>query len=212
MTIISGYAQLMASTEETTQREAYVDQILRQFDIMSGMAREVLAFARGDADIFIRKVYLHQYLEEVTTQLRASLAGRNIELDIVAGYDGVAYFDHNKMLRVLHNLARNAADAMPDGGTLRVATSIEEEQLIIEVADTGSGIPPEVQRRLFALFASAKRGGTGLGLAIVKKIVDDHGGAIDWTTGSTGTTFRIRLPKTRGTGETWPPPMRDGKG
>jgi len=210
MTIISGYAQLMASTEETAQREAYVDQILRQFDIMSGMAREVLAFARGDADIFIRKVYLHQFLEEVTTQLRASLAGRNIELDVVAGYDGVAHFDHNKMLRVLHNLARNAADAMPDGGKLRLATSTEGGQLVIEVSDTGSGIPPEVQRRLFALFASAKRGGTGLGLAIVKKIVDDHGGSIDWTTGSTGTTFQIRLPKTRGTGETWPPPIRDG--
>ncbi len=215
MTIISGYAQLMAATEEEKQREAYVDQILRQFDIMSGMAREVLAFARGDTDIFIRKVYLHQFLEEVTTQLKASLAGRNIDLEVVAGYDGVAYFDHNKMLRVLHNLARNAADAMPEGGKFRVATSIEGDSLVIEASDTGTGIPLEVQRRLFALFASAKRGGTGLGLAIVKKIVDDHGGAIDWTTSPNGTTFRVRLPKTRGTSETWPPPAspssRDGR-
>ncbi len=210
MTIISGYAQLMAGTEESAQREAYVDQILRQFDIMSGMAREVLAFARGDTDIFIRKVYLHQFLEEVETQLHASLAGRNIELEMSSGYDGVAYFDHNKMLRVLHNLARNAADAMPEGGKLRVATSLEGDRVVIEASDTGHGIPAEVQRRLFALFASAKRGGTGLGLAIVKKIVDDHGGAIDWSTGPAGTTFRIRLPKVRGTGETWPPPMRDG--
>jgi GAF domain-containing protein/two-component sensor histidine kinase len=207
MTIISGYAQLMASTEETTQREAYVDQILRQFDIMSGMAREVLAFARGDADIFIRKVYLHQFMEEVGTQLRAALAGRNIELQVVAGFDGVAFFDHNKMLRVLHNLARNAADAMPDGGAFKVATSIEGDQLVIEATDTGTGIPPDVQRRLFALFASGKRGGTGLGLAIVRKIVDDHGGTIDWTTGESGTTFRIRLPRNRGGEGTWPPPV-----
>ena len=207
MTIISGYAQLMASTEEVNQREAYVDQILRQFDIMSGMAREVLAFARGDADIFIRKVYLHQFLEEVGTQLRAALAGRNIELQVVAGYDGIAFFDHNKMLRVLHNLARNAADAMPDGGTFRVATSIDGDQLVIEASDTGTGIPPEVQRRLFALFASGKRGGTGLGLAIVKKIVDDHGGTIDWTTGDEGTRFAIRLPRNRGGDGTWPPPV-----
>jgi signal transduction histidine kinase len=207
MTIISGYAQLMASTEETQQREAYVDQILRQFDIMSGMAREVLAFARGDADIFIRKVYLHQFLDEVGTQLRAALAGRNIELQVVAGFDGIAFFDHNKMLRVLHNLARNAADAMPDGGSFRIATSIEGDQLVIEAADTGVGIPQEVQGRLFALFASGKRGGTGLGLAIVKKIVDDHGGTIDWTTGDTGTTFRIRVPRNRGGEGTWPPPV-----
>jgi signal transduction histidine kinase len=207
MTIISGYAQLMASTEEGGQRETYVDQILRQFDIMSGMTREVLAFARGDTDIFIRKVYLHQFLDEVNTQLRAALAGRNIELEVDAGFDGVAFFDHNKMLRVLHNLARNAADAMPDGGRFRIATAVEGDQIVLEASDTGAGIPPEVQRRLFALFASGKRGGTGLGLAIVKKIVDDHGGTIDWATGPGGTTFRIRLPRIRTTGETWPPPV-----
>jgi signal transduction histidine kinase len=208
MTIISGYAQLMAATDEAPQRESYVDHILRQFDIMSGMTREVLAFARGDADIFIRKVYLHQFLEEVGTQLRAALAGRDIELEVVGGYEGAAFFDHNKMLRVLHNLARNAADAMPNGGKFRVATSIEGDQLVIEASDTGTGIPQEVQRRLFALFASGKRGGTGLGLAIVKKIVDDHGGTIDWTTGPQGTTFRIRLPRTRASEGTWPPMAR----
>jgi signal transduction histidine kinase len=207
MTIISGYAQLMATTEEPNQREAYVDHILRQFDIMSGMTREVLAFARGDADIFIRKVYLHQFIEEVQTQLRAALAGREIALEVEASFDGVAFFDHNKLLRVLHNLARNAADAMPDGGTFRIRTGREDEWLVIEASDTGTGIPPEVQRRLFALFASGKRGGTGLGLAIVKKIVDDHGGNIDWKTGPQGTTFRIRLPRTRPGHDTSPPPV-----
>lgn len=209
MTIISGYAQLMAQTEEAAQREAYVEQILRQFDLMSGMAREVLAFARGDADLVIRKVYLHQFLDEVQTQLKASLAGRNIELEVSRGYDGTAYFDQQKVLRVIHNLARNAADAMPSGGTFRLATAMQGDSLVIEASDTGTGIPPEVQGRLFALFASAKRGGTGLGLAIVKKIVDDHGGSIEVTTGDTGTTFRIRLPRGRGSGsgsgDTWPP-------
>jgi signal transduction histidine kinase len=207
MTIISGYAQLMAATEETPQREAYVDHILRQFDIMSSMTREVLAFARGDADIFIRKVYMHQFIEEVQTQLRAALAGREIVLEVVVGYDGVAYFDHNKMLRVLHNLARNAADAMPDGGKFTIKTSVDGDSMVLEATDTGTGIPPEVQRRLFALFASGKRGGTGLGLAIVKKIVDDHGGRIEVTTGATGTTFTIHLPhRSTRTGEF--PPVR----
>jgi signal transduction histidine kinase/putative methionine-R-sulfoxide reductase with GAF domain len=208
MTIISGYAQLMAQTEEVAQREAYVDQILRQFDIMSGMAREVLAFARGDADIVIRKVYLHQFLDEVQTQLRAALAGRNVELEVRRGFDGTAYFDQQKMLRVIHNLARNAADAMPGGGKFTLSTEMHGETLVIEASDTGTGIPLEVQSRLFALFASGKRGGTGLGLAIVKKIVDDHGGVIDWTTGEAGTTFRIRLPRGRGSGETWPPTLK----
>jgi signal transduction histidine kinase len=203
MTIISGYAQLMAQSDEAPQRDAYVEQILRQFDLMSGMTREVLAFARGDADIFIRKVYLHRFLEEVVQQLRYALAGRGIELSVDARYDGTAFFDEQKMLRVVHNLARNAADAMPDGGTFRITTSLEGEEssedgwLVFEIADNGPGIPAEVQARLFELFATGKKGGTGLGLAIVKKIVDDHHGTIACETGAGGTTFRIKLPRRR---------------
>jgi signal transduction histidine kinase len=201
MTIISGYAQLMAHCDETAQREAYVEQILRQFDIMSGMTREVLAFARGDADIFIRKVYLHRFLEEVVQQLRHALAGRGVELTMDARYDGTAFFDEQKLMRVIHNLARNAADAMPGGGKFRITTALEpagdDGWVVFEIADDGPGIPAEVQGRLFELFATGRKGGTGLGLAIVKKIVDDHGGAISCDSGPRGTTFRIRLPRRR---------------
>jgi len=198
MTIISGYAQLMAQTEELGQREAYVEHILRQFDIMAGMTREVLAFARGDADIVIRKVYLHRFLDEVVHQLRHALAGRGVRLEIDARYDGTALFDEQKMLRVIHNLARNAADAMPGGGHFRISTWLDgNDWLVFDISDDGPGIPPEVQGRLFELFASGKKGGTGLGLAIVKKIVDDHRGRITCDTGPSGTTFRIRLPRHR---------------
>jgi signal transduction histidine kinase len=198
MTIISGYAQLMAQTEEPDQREAYVEHILRQFDIMAGMTREVLLFARGDADIVIRKVYLHRFLDEVMQQLRHALAGRNVTLEVEARYDGTALFDEQKMLRVIHNLARNAADAMQAGGRFRIATWLDgNDWLVFDMSDDGPGIPPELQGRLFELFASGKKGGTGLGLAIVKKIVDDHHGQITCDSGPDGTTFRIRLPRQR---------------
>jgi signal transduction histidine kinase len=199
MTIISGYAQLMASCDDASQRETYVAQVLRQFDLMSGMTREVLAFARGDSDIFIRKVYLHQFFAEMLTQLRTAMKGRDIDVILDAEYDGVAFFDEQKVMRVFHNLARNAAEAMPSGGTLRIGTRLEQGWLTLSISDNGPGIPVEVQGRLFQLFASGKRGGTGLGLAIVRKVVDDHQGDITWTTGDTGTTFRIRLPR-RGDG------------
>jgi signal transduction histidine kinase len=197
MTIISGYAQLMAACDDAAQREKYVEQILRQFDIMTAMTREVLAFARGDADLVIRKVYLHKFLDELLTQLRTAMAGRNIEVVLEAGYDGTALFDEQKILRVFHNLARNAAEAMPAGGTLRVGTALDGDALVLSIADDGPGIPDEIQGRLFELFASGRRGGTGLGLAIVKKIVDDHRGSIAWTTGPTGTSFHLRLPLDR---------------
>ena len=195
MTIISGYAQLMAQMQDARQREQYVDQILRQFDLMSGMTREVLAFARGETNVLVRKVYLHRFLDEVMTQLQHALAGRNIVLGFDASYSGVAYFDEQAMLRLVHNLARNAAEAMPTGGEFRISTRTEGDNLIMEFADSGPGIPLELEGRLFELFATAKPGGTGLGLAICKKIVDEHGGDISCQSKSgEGTTFRVRLP------------------
>ena len=199
MTIISGYAQLMAACDESSQRETYVEQIQRQFDLMAGMTREVLAFARGDADLVVRKVYVNRYTEELTTQLGAATAGRGIDFELDARYDGVAYFDEQKLLRVFHNLARNAVEAMPDGGKLRVLVDKEADQIVFKVSDTGPGIPLELKGRLFELFATGKKGGTGLGLAIVKKIVDDHHGTVECVSDPKGTTFTVRMPLARPT-------------
>ena len=194
MTIISGYAQLMATCEDGPQRETYVEQIQRQFDLMAGMTREVLAFARGDTDLVVRKVYVNRFVEELQTQLAAATSGRGIELAFDARYDGLAHFDEQKLLRVFHNLARNAIEAMPDGGKLAVRVELDGDDLTWWVTDTGPGIPPEVRGRMFELFATGKKGGTGLGLAIVKKIIEDHRGSIRCDTGPSGTTFVIRLP------------------
>jgi signal transduction histidine kinase len=195
MTIVSGYAQLMAQMDDAQQRGQYVEQILKQFDQMSAMTREVLAFARGESNVLIRKVFVHRFVDEIGRQLKLEFAGKNIELVVDDQYRGAAWFDEQKMLRVVHNLARNAAQAMPDGGrfTLRVRT--EGLRLVLEFSDTGSGIPAEMEGRLFELFAtSGKKEGTGLGLAIVKKIVDEHHGEITYETSPKGTTFRISLP------------------
>ncbi len=197
MTIISGYAQLMASSDEAEQREKYVDQIQRQFDLMAGMTREVLAFARGDSDLVVRKVYVNKFTEELTTQLGAAVSGRGIDFEVEARYDGIAYFDEQKLMRVFHNLTSNAIDALPEGGHLKVRVDKEDDMLVWSVADNGPGIPEKIRGRLFELFATGRKGGTGLGLAIVKKVVDDHHGTIHCDTGPTGTTFTIRMPAGR---------------
>jgi signal transduction histidine kinase len=99
MTIISGYAQLMAQIDSGEQREAYVEQILRQFDLMSGMTREVLQFARGETSVLFRKVYMHKFIESAHPAgprwpgaRSASVSGR---------LQRVAYFDEQKMLRLI---------------------------------------------------------------------------------------------------------------
>ncbi len=199
MTIASGYAQLMAQIDEPEQREEFVELILKQFEHMSAMTREVLAFARGESNVLIRKVYLHKFFEEITEHLKHEFAGRNIELDLLPAYKGVAFFDQQKMLRVVHNIARNAAQAMPQGGTFTLRSEAVDGRLVFEFSDTGVGIPPEMEGRLFEAFStSGKQEGTGLGLAIVKKIVEEHQGEISYrSTRGVGTTFRIEIPLER---------------
>ncbi len=101
------------------------------------------------------------------------------------------------MMRVIHNLARNAAQAMPNGGSFVISSRDEKDALVFEFKDNGMGIPKELQGRLFDPFTTAgKKEGTGLGLAIVKKIIDDHGGTIKVTSKpGDGTCFSIHLPK-----------------
>ena len=209
MTIVSGYAQLMAQIDDGKQRGQYVDQILKQFDLMNAMAREVLQFARGESNVLIRKVYLHKFLEEIQAHLAQEFAGKGVELVMQPLYKGAAYFDEAKLLRVIHNIARNAAQAMTPqgGGTFTLTVSTLGGKLLFTFADTGPGIPPEIEGRLFELFAtSGKKDGTGLGLAIVKKIVDEHKGEITYhTKAGQGTTFVISLPLERAAGDTSDP-------
>jgi signal transduction histidine kinase len=86
-------------------------------------------------------------------------------------------------------------DAMPSGGTLTLRTRRDDGKIIIEVADTGSGLTPEECERIFTPYYTSKQHGTGLGLAIVQSVVSDHGGRISvQSEPGRGTTFVIELP------------------
>lgn len=196
MTVISGYVQLMAQADESTLRKSYSDTVLKQLQHIGSMTAEILAFARGESKILLRRVYLYQFVEEVGEILRKELEPRGIEVVFNLQYRGTARFDENKMRRVFHNIARNAAEAMPEGGTFSVTVGKDERGLLLQFSDTGTGVPAEIEDRLFESFATAgKKGGTGLGLAVVKKIIDEHRGQISFDSEvDQGTTFSIHLP------------------
>jgi signal transduction histidine kinase len=197
LTVISGYVQLMATAADPTQRTDHARLILKQFDLISAMQREVLEFARGERSILVRKVYLTKFFDDLEKQLRRELDGTGVELSLLLEDRGTARFDESKFTRALHNLARNAVEAMgPKGGRLTVRVARENGELVVSVGDTGKGIPKEIEGKLFQSFVtSGKRGGTGLGLAIVKKIVDEHAGSISVQSSPRGATFTLRLPQ-----------------
>ena len=103
--------------------------------------------------------------------------------------------DPELLHRALSNLVLNAIDAMPSGGSLRLATRVGEGGVEIDVADSGTGMTKEECERLFTPYYTTKQYGTGLGLAIVQSVVSDHGGDIHVDSGhGAGTVFRLKLP------------------
>jgi signal transduction histidine kinase len=197
MTVISGYVQLLVAASDPKERTDYAKRILKQFDVLTAMQREVLEFARGDTNVFIRRVYLHKFMGDIRQQLGHELEGRAIELEMSVDTKAVVRFDEGRMARAIHNLARNAIEAMAErGGKLGIDARLVENDLVVAVSDTGPGIPKEIEGRLFQSFVTAgKKDGTGLGLAIVKKIVEEHGGTVTVRSSPEGSTFELRIPQ-----------------
>lgn len=196
MAIVSGYAELAAAEDDPTLRHEHTQALLRQLSNINGMVREILAFAKGDRQLLLRRVLLNNFGADIEKMLRTMTAGTLIELDVRIEYKDAARLDEIKITRVISNLARNALQAMPGGGRLGFHIVRNGDELVLMLSDTGGGIPREVEGRIFDSFVThGKRDGTGLGLSIVKKLVEDHGGRISYSSQpGRGTTFLIMLP------------------
>ncbi|MBI4815373.1 MAG: GAF domain-containing protein [Deltaproteobacteria bacterium] len=195
LTLIGGYADMMASSDDAIERRRWSEKVRKQIDVMAGMTIDLLGFARGDRKLLLRKVHVGRFMSDTEEYLTRELDGTGVQLVIEADFRGVAHFDENKIRRVFNNIARNARQAMPHGGRFGVAVWADGGRLWIELEDTGTGIPKEVEDRLFQPFATAgKPGGTGLGLAMVKQTIEEHGGEISYATSKNGTKFTLWIP------------------
>lgn len=208
MTVISGYARYLQGESDPQRRTEQGEAILRQVEAINAMAQEVLAFARGDENLLVRKVYLKAFFTETYETLRAELTGTGIEFELDLQDRGVAWLDQHKIRRALHNLIRNAVQAIGHGHgkiVLGVSRRESDHALVITCSDDGPGVPDEIKGRLFESFTShGKPDGTGLGLAIVQKVAADHGGAVDVKSRPGQTVFTLVLPQERAQ-ETLPP-------
>lgn len=171
--------------------------VLRESDRLNSIITDFLTYARPRA-ISLTEVDLREALRETFTLLRNSpeiRAGHLLEED-VPEEPVHALADAEQIRQVFWNLARNALQAMPDGGQLRAELRpIAHGRLRIMFTDTGRGMTPEQVERLFEPFTSSTTGGTGLGLSIVFQIVRDHGGTIiARSREGHGTTITIELP------------------
>ena len=136
-------------------------------------------------------------LQETLALLKTEFENRRIavSVDIVDTIPTVQ-LDRSQIKQVFFNLIKNALEAMPDGGTLRIEVSAGDVYVDIAFIDTGKGIAPEELQRVFEPYRTSKQTGSGLGLMIVQRIVDEHGGEIELASKpGVGTCFKVRLPR-----------------
>ena len=140
---------------------------------------------------------LADVLEETLTLLKTEFGNRRIEVSVdLPETVPPVKLDRQQMKQVFFNLVKNALDAMPDGGNLKIAFGVGDTFVDVSFLDSGCGIAMEEMGHLFDPYYTTKPEGTGLGLMIVRRIIEDHGGEIEVASKSgEGTRFKIRLPR-----------------
>jgi PAS domain S-box-containing protein len=180
--------------KDSAPRQA-VQVLDKEIDRLDAVVKRFLDFTRP-MDVRLEATQLADLLKEVLELARPQLQKSNIHLAQLLPIDvPEVYVDRALLKQAVLNLVLNAADAMPNGGQLRLVLSRRGEMAEITVGDTGKGIPPEHRQKIFQLFFTTRPGGSGIGLASTFRIVQLHNGSIDFTSEvGRGTTFRIELP------------------
>jgi len=175
------------------------EAIEEELDRLQRMKQEIVEFARGESQLDAADVRVDSFLENTVSALRPQLAQRDVRLSIDHGFEGEWYLDSYRLERVMENLIRNAAAAIPGAGKIDIRSALSADGLVIEVEDDGAGIPADRIDEIFEPFVSfGKKEGTGLGLAIARNVVQQHGGSIDVASRPGCTRFKLTLPRRTG--------------
>jgi PAS domain S-box-containing protein len=195
LTSISGFAQLLASDKGTEKTGEYARIMVREAERIDNTITDILGFAR-EIRIEKKPVDMNGLIVDIVGALQEKAGGNGvtIETNLAEGLPEIPA-DSEHIRGVIYNLGINAIQAMRDGGSLRIETKVEGDQLVLEVSDTGDGIPSDLQSQIWEPFFSTKKDGTGLGLAIARRILEAHGGKIRLTSEvGQGATFITSFP------------------
>jgi signal transduction histidine kinase len=175
----------------------HVDIISKEIRRLDEVLNGFLKFARPD-ELKLQPVRLSSLISDIQTSVGPEASRRHITMKIDCP-EGIPEInaDPGMLSQALLNLALNACQAMPDGGTLKLACRTAPRRRVeIDVEDTGIGIPPEHLGRIFDLYFTTKEKGSGIGLSMVYRIVQLHDGEVEvQSTPGRGTRFRLIFPQ-----------------
>jgi signal transduction histidine kinase len=207
--VILGYVELLEDgiygKLQDQQREV-CETIAAQARNLTRLVRRLLDVSRfeaGGGALECRQLNLARFLDTLQSSFSVLAMQRSVQFQVERSDDlpTEVRWDEDRMSEVVGNLLSNAFKFTPRGGKVELSAAAQDDHIVIEVRDTGAGIPPEQLPRIFQKFyqadnqAKASAKGTGLGLAIAKEIVEAHGGSIAATSiAGHGATFRITMP------------------
>lgn len=198
LTSVLGFASLLLEDlPQDDPAQGPMHLILSEATRARDIVRDLLDFSRQRAFV-PQQVDLNQVLREVIGLVRHQSVGRITIQERYADVLPTVEVDPARMKQVFLNLIHNAVQAMPKGGVLTVSTSGTNTEVMVAVADTGTGIPPQNLDRIFEPFFTTKPevSGTGLGLSVSLGIVRQHGGTIEAVSEiGKGSTFTVRIPR-----------------
>jgi signal transduction histidine kinase/HAMP domain-containing protein len=192
---ISSVGQILARQVADPGHQELIRALLAETGRMNQLVEELLMYGRP-MQLQREECDLAKIWDDVLVMHREELDQRGIRLDGDLHARKIsAFVDRHQIRQVFLNVFRNAVDAMPNGGELGIRFLLGSRFVVLQITDTGGGIPAELQEKIFDLFFTTKPKGTGLGLGICRKIVQDHGGdmGVDSVEGK-GTAVTIRLP------------------
>ena len=191
--------------DEKTRR--IIDDTLTGVDRIKGLVKGMLDFCRPAPPI-LKSESINRAVEDAVSLLDSQFRKHNVQVVLALAPDAPnVVFDNQQIHQVFVNILLNAMQAMPQGGTVRVESRVEQDpkkprrQLIVSFGDSGMGIPKEEFPKIFDPFFTTKPEGTGLGLSIAHKILEQHGAVIEVRSRiGQGTTFILRFPIDEGRG------------
>jgi signal transduction histidine kinase/ActR/RegA family two-component response regulator len=200
---ILGRAQLILRTNDPEKIQRGLNIIIKTAEDGAKTVKRIQDFARQRRDHDFEPISIDQILFDVSEitrprwKDRAEASNVQITVDLQIRSKAKVMGDESELREVLVNMVFNAVDAMPEGGNLTLAAEDVGSTVVISVADTGSGMPPEVKSRIFDPFFTTKgKAGMGLGLAVSFGIIRRHEGSVEVESEvNSGTRFKIILPK-----------------
>jgi len=204
LTGILGRAQLLLRTRDTEKINLGIEMIIKSAEDGAHIIRRIQDFARKQPSRRFQAVCVATLMKDVCEmslpRWESRVEGSQIRVALFADCTASVMGDAVELREVLVNMIYNAVDAMPSGGEIRMSSQEINGRVVLTIADTGTGMAPEVKSRLFDPFFTTKgKGGTGMGMAVSFGIIRRHNGSIDVESEpGGGTTFRISLPVAQG--------------